>query len=55
MIDTGLRLGAGFPEGPCRRADKLGLDTVLEKLESLSEEYGAERYEPADHLRELVE
>ncbi|WP_336345794.1 3-hydroxyacyl-CoA dehydrogenase/enoyl-CoA hydratase family protein [Halalkalicoccus ordinarius] len=54
-IDTGLRLGAGFPEGPCRRADELGLDTVLEKLESLFEEYGAERYEPADHLRKLVE
>lgn len=54
-IDTGLRLGAGFPEGPCRRADKLGLDQVLEKLETLHEEYGAERYEPSEHLRELVE
>ncbi|ADJ16611.1 3-hydroxyacyl-CoA dehydrogenase [Halalkalicoccus jeotgali B3] len=54
-IDTGLRLGAGFPEGPCRRADKIGLDTVLEKLESLYEEYREERYEPADHLRHLVE
>ncbi|MCL7418724.1 MAG: 3-hydroxyacyl-CoA dehydrogenase NAD-binding domain-containing protein, partial [Halalkalicoccus sp.] len=54
-IDTGLRLGAGFPEGPCRRADDLGLDRVLEKLESLHEEYGAQRYEPADYLRELVE
>ena len=54
-IDTGLRLGAGFPEGPCRRADKLGLDTILEKLESLYEEYGEDRYEPSAHLRELVE
>ncbi|MEM4781558.1 MAG: enoyl-CoA hydratase-related protein, partial [Halalkalicoccus sp.] len=54
-IDTGLRLGAGFPEGPCRRADELGLDTVLEKLETLHEEYGAARYEPADYLEELVE
>ena len=54
-IDTGLRLGAGFPEGPCRRADKLGLDVVLEKLESIHEEYGEERYEPSTYLRELVE
>lgn len=53
-IDTGMRLGAGFPEGPCRRADKLGLDTILEKLEALYEEYGHERYEPSAHLRELV-
>ncbi|PSQ29699.1 3-hydroxybutyryl-CoA dehydrogenase [Halobacteriales archaeon SW_6_65_46] len=54
-IDTGMRLGAGFPEGPCRRGDKLGLDTVLETLESLHDEYGHERYEPSDHLRDLVE
>jgi enoyl-CoA hydratase/3-hydroxyacyl-CoA dehydrogenase len=54
-IDTGMRLGAGFPEGPCRRADKLGLDTILEKLRDLHDEYGEARYEPADYLVELVE
>ena len=54
-IDTGLRLGAGFPEGPCRRADKLGLDTVLAKLEEQHEATGEDRYEPADYLVELVE
>jgi enoyl-CoA hydratase/3-hydroxyacyl-CoA dehydrogenase len=54
-IDTGLRLGAGFPEGPCRRADKVGLDAILEKLESLHEATGADRYEPAPYLVDLVE
>jgi len=54
-VDTGMRLGTGFPEGPCRRADKLGLDTVLEKLRDLHEEYGADRYEPHPYLVELVE
>lgn len=54
-IDIGLRLGGSFPEGMCRRGDRLGLDIVLEKLESLYDEYGAERYEPADYLVELVE
>jgi enoyl-CoA hydratase/3-hydroxyacyl-CoA dehydrogenase len=58
-IDTGLRLGAGFPEGPCRRADKTGLDTIVEKLEALHEEYGDDhgegRYEPAEYLVDLVE
>ena len=58
-IDTGLRLGAGFPEGPCRRADKTGLDTIVEKLEVLHEEYGDDhgegRYEPSEYLVDLVE
>jgi enoyl-CoA hydratase/3-hydroxyacyl-CoA dehydrogenase len=54
-IDTGMRLGAGFPEGPCRRGDKIGLDTVLETLRELHEETGADRYEPADYLVDLVE
>jgi len=54
-IDTGMRLGTGFPEGPCRRGDKLGLDTVLETLEERHEATGTERYEPADYLVELVE
>jgi enoyl-CoA hydratase/3-hydroxyacyl-CoA dehydrogenase len=54
-IDTGMRLGAGFPEGICRRGDKLGLDRVLSKLRELHEEHGDERYEPADYLLELVE
>ncbi len=53
-IDVGLRLGGGFAEGVCRLGDKLGLDVVLEKVESLHEETGESRYAPADYLRELV-
>lgn len=54
-IDTGVRLGLGFPEGICRRADELGLDTVLDKLRTLHEETGETRFEPHEHLVELVE
>ncbi|MDX1745540.1 MAG: enoyl-CoA hydratase-related protein, partial [Halobacteriales archaeon] len=45
----------GFPEGICRRADKIGLDTILDKLEQLQEETGEDRYEPSAYLRDLVE
>ena len=54
-VDLGMRLGAGLPEGTCRRADKLGLDVVREKLVELHEATGEERFEPADYLDELVE
>ncbi|ADD04618.2 3-hydroxyacyl-CoA dehydrogenase / enoyl-CoA hydratase [Natrialba magadii ATCC 43099] len=54
-VDTGVQLGLGFPEGICRRADKIGLDTVLGKLETLHEETGADRFEPHSYLEDLVE
>jgi len=54
-IDTGMRLGAGFPHGICQRADELGLDRILETLETRFEETGEERYEPAPFLTELVQ
>ena len=54
-IDTGMRLGANFPEGICERGEAIGLDTVVEKLRTLQAETGEERFEPADYLVELVE
>ncbi|WP_259370347.1 3-hydroxyacyl-CoA dehydrogenase/enoyl-CoA hydratase family protein [Salinarchaeum laminariae] len=54
-VDTGMRLGAGFPEGTCKRGDALGLDRILEQLRELHETHGDDRYEPAPYLVELVE
>jgi enoyl-CoA hydratase / 3-hydroxyacyl-CoA dehydrogenase len=57
-IDLGLMAGAGLDPRrgllpPFWRADAMGLDTMLEKMEALHEEYG-DRFEPPLILRRLV-
>src|SRR5947209_4324904 len=57
-IDLGLMAGAGMDPRrgllpPFMKADSVGLDVVLERLESLSEAHG-ERFEPPTILRRLV-
>lgn len=53
-VDTGMQLGAGFPQGICERGEEIGLCAVLEKLETLHEATGDRRFEPAPYLREMV-
>lgn len=52
-IDLAMRAGAGFAMGPLEMADTLGLDTVLEKLQSLRAQFG-ENYAPSALLQKLV-
>jgi enoyl-CoA hydratase/3-hydroxyacyl-CoA dehydrogenase len=52
-IDLGLMAGAGIIPPPFQRADQLGLDVVLDRLERAAAEWG-ERYEPPAILRRLV-
>ncbi len=53
-IDTAMRLGVNYPEGPLRWADRSGLDEVLAVLEGLQAETGEDRYRPAPLLKKMV-
>jgi len=52
-IDLGMMAGAGIIPPPFARADEIGLDDVLAKLERAAQEWG-ESFEPPVILRRLV-
>jgi 3-hydroxybutyryl-CoA dehydrogenase len=52
-IDTGMCLGYGWPMGPLRLTDLVGLDVRLAIAEHLAAELGP-RFEPPALLREKV-
>ena len=53
-IDTAMKLGVNYPEGPLRWADRAGLDEVLAVLEGLYAETGDDRYRPAPLIKKMV-
>lgn len=53
-IDTGMKLGTYWPSGPCEYADRVGLDTVLNKLKELYAKYNMELYKPCPLLEDYV-
>lgn len=53
-IDTGMKFGAGWPSGPCELGDRLGLDTVIAKLNDLSTKLNEPSYKPCPLLEEYV-
>jgi enoyl-CoA hydratase / 3-hydroxyacyl-CoA dehydrogenase len=52
-IDLGMMAGAGIIPPPLARADQLGLDEVVARLERAAAEWG-DRFEPPTILRRLV-
>jgi enoyl-CoA hydratase/carnithine racemase len=52
-IELGMMAGAGIVPGPFARADELGLDELLARLERASAQWG-EAFEPPRLLRRLV-
>ncbi|MEM0233010.1 MAG: 3-hydroxyacyl-CoA dehydrogenase [Candidatus Nezhaarchaeales archaeon] len=53
-IDTGMKLGTGWPSGPCEYADKVGIDSMLNKLKALYEKYKMELYRPCPLLEDYI-
>lgn len=54
-IDRIAEKGFNHPMGPLTLADFIGLDVCLDIMERMHEEEGADRFRPADILREKVD
>ena len=53
-IDLAITKGVNYPKGLLRWADEVGLDKILNKLESLQKDYGEDRYRPSPILKQLI-
>jgi enoyl-CoA hydratase/3-hydroxyacyl-CoA dehydrogenase len=53
-IDTGMKLGTYWPQGPCEHADRTGLELMADKLKELHAKYNMELYKPCPLLEEYV-
>jgi len=53
-IDTAMKLGTYWPQGPCEHADRTGLDVILNKLKELHAKYNMEMYTPCPLLEDYV-
>ena len=53
-IDTGMKLGCGYPMGPFQLLDYVGLDTTLYAAEAIYREYPDPAYAPPTLLRRMV-
>jgi 3-hydroxybutyryl-CoA dehydrogenase len=53
-LDTAMTKGVNYPKGLLRWADEIGVETVVQNLQSLYEEYAEDRYRPCVLLKRMV-
>ncbi|MFH2035933.1 MAG: 3-hydroxyacyl-CoA dehydrogenase NAD-binding domain-containing protein [Candidatus Zixiibacteriota bacterium] len=53
-IDTAMKLGFGFTNGPLALADMMGLDVIMSQMENLLDELSEHKYNPCPLLRKMV-
>jgi 3-hydroxybutyryl-CoA dehydrogenase len=53
-IDRGMELGCGYPMGPFKLLDFVGLDTTLYIAEIMFQEYREKRFAPPPLLKRMV-
>jgi len=53
-LDTAMTMGVGWPMGPCRLVDLVGIDIHIHAAEALYEATGDEAAKPPERLREMA-
>jgi 3-hydroxybutyryl-CoA dehydrogenase len=53
-VDLAMTNGVNYPKGLLAWGDEIGLDKVLDRLSSLQDEYGEDRYRPNPLLKKMV-
>jgi len=53
-IDTGMRLGCGYPMGPLELLDFVGIDTIYSIAQILFDEFKEARYAPPNLLKQMA-
>ncbi|MBK9401112.1 MAG: 3-hydroxybutyryl-CoA dehydrogenase [Bacteroidetes bacterium] len=54
-LDLAMTKGVNYPKGLLKWADEIGLNTVLDHLNHLNQEYGEDRYRPSVLLRKMAD